>query len=464
MTSNQLTPFCFATDGNSVYATAYAYDANEIYPISDYPNWLVLLKASTLLQQSGNTNTDPQSLSWSVVNAVPRTSVNLLPGVIYRVSCGVSAKAGVFVLHVQGPHFGSAFSIRMLTKIPVTEGSTYYGAGNVQLLPDEFSSHVDQTWSPDYNAPLFSLMDIAWPTGVSNNTKTNTTMTTTLGVNQSSNSSTEWVQATVSSSDFSLATSVNKVFPITPQSSSNTFWNSSAFIPYNAAAAYDNNTIYMVSGNATDSFITSIPIVLQSDMTTINGTLGHRYKIPGSVSCDGLATMIAAKNRYVHVICQDLSANPALRVSWDITTNLEPIVTSLQVTKSGSGSVKSGRWPSNIALNMAPLYTNDTGYAESFVFCDSDNSYSINSAGDMRVYAITNFGSNFTSINPNYEAPPKLSVSTIILIVIGAIAVAVGLFFARRWFIVREILDNPDLKLVPGFVGDTALFHTQGFQ
>ncbi|KAI8601505.1 hypothetical protein EDD21DRAFT_106397 [Dissophora ornata] len=207
-------------------------------------------------------------------------------------------------------------------------------------------------------------------------------------------------------------------------------------MPFNAATAYDNNTVYMVTGDeGTDSFMTSMPIVLQSDLTTINGTLGHQYKIPGSLSCSGFASMIAAKNRYVHLICKGLNLDPGSRFSWDITTNPEPIVTPLQLAKNESGSVYLQGWYSNKTMNMAPLYTNDTGYAESFVFSDGEYSYSINSAGDVAAYTITNFGGNFTSINPNYEAPPNLSVSSIILIVIGAIAVALGLFFARRWFV-----------------------------
>ena len=96
-----------------------------------------------------------------------------------------------------------------------------------------------------------------------------------------------------------------------------------------------------------------------------------------------------------------------------------------------------------MALNMVPLYTNETGYAESFLFCDSHNSYSINSAGDVTVYTITNVGGNATSINPNYKAPAKLSVVEIVLIVISII---LALSLVGHWFVARRNLKSRHKK------------------
>lgn len=183
MSNNLESPFCMATDGNSIFGTGFAYNLSlnlTSSVASAYPDWLVLTQStstqlSPVLESSPFYNaslfTQLSSLNWTIIFSIPRVAVNLFPNITYAFSCGV-ASDGYFALRAQPyPDLQVQLAPSLLIRLPTTNSTResvvdnsasggfrdYEVFGNDDIESNNTRIFALRNEISDYSSPLLSL-------------------------------------------------------------------------------------------------------------------------------------------------------------------------------------------------------------------------------------------------------------------------------------------------------------------
>ncbi|KAF9082040.1 hypothetical protein BGX27_004658, partial [Mortierella sp. AM989] len=267
----------------------------------------------------------------------------------------------------------------------------------------------------------------------------------------SANEASDWILATqyLLGGPIKLSRSHDKSFPGTPQSELIKGFTPEAGDWY-PSLAYNNGSLYgfavrSVNATAIDAKVISAQLISSTSDTTAVGLTANStreytitdIKFDYSKSTDS-HNLIASSGQYTHVLSlNSRSAHYEVLYILDRTTSR---VVSKSISRSGLPDERF-IWGGG-ASGFIPLYSDDTGTADSYIYASNGYSYSIDSSGKLRFYEVKLEGSPFTGLGKG-----KLSHSAITLIVVG-VSLFVGLGCAVwlwRWRRARKV-DTENIK------------------